>query len=171
MIIKQMVMDFSKLTTWGEYLKNSFSPFFLQLFAVLEVIFYTTLPTIILLLFSALDKNLNFKEVIGEKCYINGEFLLYSIALLSSAYTTMKVYRNQNTSFIIILIIVVSISYAIVIKTDEIRVNALLWFSIVAFGAGIWYTWRAMSLKNKEQESFQERDKMASDKLENELNF
>ena len=69
------------------------------------------------------------------------------------------------------MIIVVSISYAIVIKTDEIRVNALLWFSIVAFGAGIWYTWRAMSLKNKEQESFQERDKMASDKLENELNF
>ena len=164
-------MDFTKLTSRIENIKNSVSPKFLQFCAVLEVIFYTTLPTIILLLFSALDKNLNFKEVIGEKCYINGEFLLYSIALLSSAYTTMKVYRNQNTSFIIILIIVVSISYAIVIKTDEIRVNALLWFSIVAFVVGILFTWHAMSLKNKEQESFQERDKTASDKLEDQLKF
>lgn len=166
-----MGMDFTKLTSRIENIKNSVSPKFLQFCAVLEVIFYTTLPTIILLLFSALDKNLNFKEVIGEKCYINGEFLLYSIALLSSAYTTMKVYRNQNTSFIIILIIVVSISYAIVIKTDEIRVNALLWFSIVAFVVGILFTWHAMSLKNKEQESFQERDKTASDKLEDQLKF
>lgn len=166
-----MVMDFSKLTTWVENLKNSFSPFFLQLFAVLEVEFYTTLPTLILLLFSIFDENLNFKETIGEKCYINGEFLLYSIALLSSAYTTMKVYRNQNTSLVIILIIVVSISYAIVMKTETKSVDALFWASIIAFVFGFYFTWCAMSLKNNRQESFQERDKMASDKLQKKLKY
>ena len=166
-----MTMNFSKVATWIENRKNSISPFFQQLFAVFEVVFYTTLPTWILLLFSIFDNNMDFKETIGEKCYINGEFLLYSIALLSSAYTTMKVYRNQKTSLVTILIIVVSISYSIVIKTDAIRPDALLWFSIIAFIFGFGFTWHAMSLKNNEPQSFQARDKKASDKLQEELKY
>ena len=166
-----MTMNFSKVVTWIENRKNSISPFFQQLFAVFEVVFYTTLPTWILLLFSIFDNNMDFKETIGEKCYINGEFLLYSIALLSSAYTTMKVYRNQKTSLVTILIIVVSISYSIVIKTEAIRPDALLWFSIIAFIFGFGFTWHAMSLKNNEPQSFQARDKKASDKLQEELKY
>lgn len=151
--------------------KNSIQPFFLRLFAVLEVVFYTTLPTIILILFSIIDKNMDFENAIGKDCYIHGEFLLYSIALLSSAYTTMKVYRNQNTSFIIILIIILSISYAITIKTEEIRVDALLWISVVASAFSLYFTWHAMGLKNINQESFQERDKNASDEIQEELKY
>ncbi len=164
-------MNISKLTNWVKNWKKSSSPLFRQILGVLEVIFYTTLPTIIFLLFPVFDDNLSFKEIIEEKWYINGEFLLYSIALLSSAYTTMKVYRNQNTSFIIICIIVVSISYAIVIKTENKRVDALFWCSIIAFVFGVFYTWRAMSLKNNGQESFIERDKTASDIIQDNLKF
>lgn len=161
-------MCISKLRTWGRYLKSSSSPLFSQFTGVLEVVFYTTLPTIIFLLFSVLDKGISSAR---GAYYINGEFLLYSIALLSSAYTTMKVYRNQKTSLVIILIIVVSISYAIVIISDTVNDNALLAFSIVAFVFGLYYTWRAMSLKNPATGSFQERDKAASDKLQDELNY
>ena len=160
-------MCISKLRTWGSYLKTS-SPLFSQFAGVLEVVFYTTLPTIISLLFSLLDKGTPSTE---GAYYINGEFLLYSIALLSSAYTTMKVYRNQKTSLVIILIIVVSISYAIVIKSKTVNAKALLVFSMVAFVFGLCYTWRAMSLKNPATVSFQERDKAASDKLQDRLDY
>lgn len=156
----------------NSFCKNSVPPFFLQLFAVLEVIFYTTLPTIILILFSIIDKNAKNIEN-GRLFYIHGEFLLYSIALLSSAYTTMKVYTNKKTSFIVILIILVSISYAITIKTVEvnIREEALFWISIVASIFSVYFTWRAMSLKNNKPKSFQERDKNASDGIQEKLNF
>ncbi len=164
-------MCISKLRTWGNNWKNSSSPFFSQLAGVLEVVFYTTLPTIIFLLFSVFDRDMALEEIIMKKCYINGEFLLYSIALLSSAYTTMKVYTNQNTSLIIVLIILVSISYAIVIKTISVDARALIIFSIFAFIFSLHFTWRAMSLKNKATGSFQERDKTASDKLQDELNY
>ena len=147
------------------------SPLIRQLFAVLEVVFYTTLPTIILILFSIIDKNMDIKSTIGKECYIHGEFLLYSIALLSSAYTTMKVYRNQNTSFTIILIIVLSISYAITIKTEEIRDDALLWISIIASAFSLYFTWHAMGLKNIKPKSFPERDKIASEEIQDELNY
>ena len=167
-------MDFTKLTSRIENIKNSVSPKFLQFCAVLEVVFYTTLPTIIYILWSTFDESMDFKDMIEKKMYIHGEFLLYSIALLSSAYTTVKVYTKNKTSLITICIIVVSVSYAIIIQTNEegkTSVDTLFWASIVAFGAGLVYTWHAMSLKNKEQESFQERDKTASDKLEDQLKF
>ncbi len=160
------IISYSKCKTQIiELWKN---PKFLQFCGVLEVIFYTILPTIILLLFSIFDENISITET---KYYIHGEFLLYSIALLSSAYTTMKVYGNQKTSLIVILIIVVSISYAIVIKTKDISPNAVLWSSVIAAIFSLFYTWYAMSLKNKEQESFQERDEIASDKIQKELDY
>ena len=152
-----------------EDLKKITSPFFLQLFAVLEVVFYTTLPTVILFLFWLIDN----KSEMGDSCYIHGEFLLYSIALLSSSYTTMKVYKNQNTSFVIILIIVVSILYAITIKTDEINIkkNVLFWISIITSIISFGFTWHAMSLKNSEQKSFPERDSRASNEIQDQLNY
>ena len=162
-----------KLKAWMEevksFCKNSIPPFWLQLCAVLEVVFFTILPTLIIGLFSIIDKD--YKGDIKNDIYVHGEFLLYSIALLSSAYTTMKVYTNKKTSLVIILIIIVSISYAITIKTDNKNENALFWFSIIAFVFGFYYTWRAMSLKNPNPESFHEQDKNASDNIQNGLNY
>lgn len=166
-------MSFTKLMTWFvSVYKDKVTPFSRQLFAVLEVVFYTTLPTIILVLFSIIDKELLFKETLGS-CYIHGEFLLYSIALLSSAYTTMKVYKSQNTSFVIILIIVVSILYAITIRTtnNNLDVSSLLWISIIASVFSFCFTWRAMSLKETRQKSFQERDKKDSDEIQDNLKY
>jgi len=151
------------------FCKNTVSPFRLQLYAVLEVVFFTILPTVIILLFSLIDKD--YRVNILNNIYVNGEFLLYSIALLSSAYTTMKVYANKKTSLVIILIILVSISYAITIKTENKDDNALFWISIVAFVFGFYYTWRAMSLKNIGQKSFSEQNKDASDGIEQGLNY
>ncbi len=151
------------------YCKNSISPFCSKIFAVLEVIFYTILPTIIILLFSAIDKD--YKGDYLNDIYVHGEFLLYSIALLSSAYTTIKLYTTKKTSLVIILIIIVSISYAITIKTHNIDEKALFWISIVAFIFGFYYTWRAMSFKDIDQKSFHEQDKNASDDIQNGLNF
>ena len=152
--------------------KEDVIPFFYQLFGVLEVIFYTTLPTIILILFSIIDKKLSIGETLSC-CYIHGEFLLYSIALLSSAYTTMKVYEMKKISFVIILIIVVSILYAITIKTQpsNLDVRSLFWVSIIASVFSFGFTWHAMSLKKNHNNSFQDRDKNATDKIENGLIF
>lgn len=118
-----------------------------------------------------MNSNIDFNGVVGKDCFIHGEFLLYSIALLSSAYTTMKVYKNQNTTYIIIFIILVSISYAFAITIEKVRENVLLWLSIVSFVLGCIYTWKAMNLKDNKQESFIERDKNASDKLQKDLKY
>ena len=161
----------NKLPIYYRDLKKIISPFFLQFFAVLEVIFYTILPTIVLILFWLIDKN----SKIGDDCYIHGEFLLYSIALLSSSYTTMKVYKNQNTSLIILLIIAISILYVITIKTSEenIKKDMLLWISIITSIISFCFTWHAMNLKNNTNEgkSFQERDSNASKGIEDKLTY
>ena len=159
-----------RIDNMKRFYKEYLSPFLLQLGAVSEVIFYTILPTIIIVLFSTIDKD--SRGNIPSGYYLNGEFLLYSIALLSSAYTTMKLYAdNKKTSLVIILIILVSISYAITIKTENIDNDALLWLSIVAFGFSFFYTWRAMSLRNIKQRSFADRDKSASEGIEKGLKF
>ena len=170
-MIKRMKYRYSGIKEWLNKKLTDVTPFFNKLFGVLEVIFYTTLPTIILVLFSLLDNNMDIKKTFGKECYIHGEFLLYSIALISSAYTTMKVYKKQNTSLVTILLILVAIMYAIAIKTEEIRETTLLYFSIGAFLAGVVYTWHAMSLKNNYQNSFPERDANATEKINNGLNF
>lgn len=166
-------MVYTEFKRWIENIwQKKFVPFFRQFFAVLEVVFYITLPTIILFLFAIIDNTESVKGAMNN-CYANGEFLLYSIALLSSAYTTMKVYRNQNTSLIIILIILVSILYAVTIKTVNTTLDkfALFWVSVIASIISLLYTWHAMSLKNGKQKPAYEQDEDASKEIEKGLKF
>ena len=56
----------------------------------------------------------------------NGEFLLYSLALLSSAYTTSKYYKGgARISCIIILLIVTSILYTLITVLRENNSNLI----------------------------------------------
>lgn len=135
-----------------------------------EVVFYTTLPTFIVLLsmFIEIDSNVGI-----EQLYVHGEFLLYSIALLSSSYTTMKVYGNQNTSVVVILIIATSILYSITVKAGlyGIKECNLLWSSVAVFVVGCGFTIHAMKLKSKEGYPHHDRDIEASNKIQEKLNY
>lgn len=150
--------------------KGQLRPIWRQFCGVAEVVFYTILPTFIVLLFMSIDKD---GEIEYNQLYIRGEFLLYSIALLSSSYTTMKVYKNQNTSLVVILIIVTSILYSITVKAGPERIKEynLLWFSVFTFSCGLISTWRAMKLKDKDGDSFHDLDNNASSKIQEKLNY
>ena len=154
----------------GGFWKEHLEPIWRQFWGVVEVVIYTILPTIIVLLFMLIDIDSGIE---CNQLYIRGEFLLYSIALLSSSYTTMKVYKYHNTSVVIILIILTSILYSITVKAgpNGIKECNLLWSSAFTFCGGLYYTWRAMKLKDKDGDSYHDRDNNASNKIQEKLNY
>jgi len=75
---------------------------------LLTIIFFTTLPTIVSFILAVATSGLSS---FWSTCYSSGEFILYSVALLSSSYILLSTYKIHSIGLIIVLI-VLSICYA-----------------------------------------------------------
>jgi len=154
-----------------EFYNEKITPFFKRVGAVLELCFFATLPTIVCALFAYIDQNGSLLKFLSKECYGNGEFLLYSISLLSSAYITMKVYENRNTSFLVIFIISVSVLYAGTIKTMQVNNRNLMIVSIITFVIAVFYTWRAMGLKELDTKPLSDKDERSSIEIQERIEY
>lgn len=105
---------------------------------LLLLVFLTVLPTICLLLWGRLTGSI--REILSQ-CYCSGEFLLYSEALVTSAYVALR--RKKGSAFVVISLVAICISYVVILMSrltlsneDSIDTDFILILSIVFFALG-----------------------------------
>lgn len=125
---------------------------------VLEVLFFTTLPTITICLFAILNEHMKFIDAIYYKSFEHGEFLLYSLALMSTAYTTSKFYNDKNNlSIYIIVLLIISVLYTLTMvlnseasnTTSNINHCYLVILSVIFFLLSIYFTYKTIETQIK----------------------
>lgn len=123
------------------------------LYSVLVTLFFTLLPSIIGLLIACFYPGTQVPKFL-ENCYLSGEFLLYSVALLSSSYLVLDILNKKNMLSTVVPIVIISVVYSIIIllknESKKPDINALLISSGIAIGYSFVlciYTQRIQSMK------------------------
>ena len=117
--------------------KISMKHFGNALSSLLLTLFFTLLPTIIsFILALARSKT----QVFFNSFYTAGEFLLYTVALLSSAFVVLNLYKKKTT-WCIILLIIFSVCYSAIsiINSYAEPINGIFlkWTAIIGISFGI----------------------------------
>lgn len=96
----------------------------------------TLLPTVLLLFWAGLSSK--FIEVFYS-CYTSGEFLLYSVALMTSAFVVLRAYKS-NVAWVSVSLCFVAGFYSIVMivsRTEHLQESTnnsvIFWVSVVSF--------------------------------------
>lgn len=144
--------------------------------AILETVFVlilAVLPTI----FGALKILFSNEKVLASSLYKSGEFFLYSISLLSSAYLVYNHFRIKKSDihgvfgFIsLLLIIIFSLAYVAMTNTILPNLDRIMSTSISAFliSIPIFYYAQLISNKNSPDIGAQRRDEQKT--IEDSLN-
>ena len=157
--------------------KNNILMFFKTCWGVLEVLFFTTLPTITLFFYAILSNNKESCYFLSNEANANGEFLLYSLALLSSAYTTSKYYKGgARISCIIILLIVTSVLYTLITVLRENNSNLINYtylsiISLILFTIAIIYTYPTVRKQVEQSVDAKETNDKAIKDIEDKIQF
>lgn len=123
--------------------------------ALLETLFilvFAILPTI----FGGLKIFLSQEAIPNSSLYKSGEFFLYAISLLSSAYLVYNHFRIRKSDFngifsflALILIILFSYAYTAMANTISPNLNRVMYSSIIAFLISIPIFFYAQVISNK----------------------
>ncbi|MCR5606617.1 MAG: hypothetical protein K6F69_07365 [Treponema sp.] len=117
-----------------------------HLLSVLEIMFFTMLPVITGLILAVLDDDNNPASGDVVKRIYKGEFLLYSISFLSSAYITYGLY-SKSRSVIVVFLLLTSISYSLSTTVEQLNHIAIIIMSIFAVLVGVVYIWKSYGIQ------------------------
>lgn len=88
--------------------------------SVLLMLFFTLLPTLTGLFVAFLSQGPRVKEFL-KTCYLSGEFLLYSGAIISSSYLIFDILNKRNAFKTVVPIIIISLLYTILLVFNDVR--------------------------------------------------
>lgn len=105
--------------------------------ATLLIVGFTALPTILGVFIAALRTRL---DVYLDSCYIEGQFLLYTISLIASSYTILHFYKKAISGWWIFVAVLFSALYATSDLLNTFGENAnlgfLFWLSVTGLIIG-----------------------------------
>lgn len=129
---------------WHKFIKNSIIHDTIKrewakksLGATLLIVGFTAFPTILGFLIAALrTKHTAFLD----SCYIEGQFLLYTISLIASAYTILHFHKKTVSGWWIFILVLFGGVYAtndlLSSLQEQTNLNFLFWLSVVGLIIG-----------------------------------
>lgn len=139
------------------------------------LVIFTILPSLVML-FWGMIKMQDLKLVFQE-CYVNGEFLLYSVSLLTSSFIIFRSHQERAQWMATITLCLISISYCLVLiaaRTSEGRETMdnsfIYWWSLGCFVISVIEFFISLCMQHTVLKDARDANKDIQDNIQNKLN-
>jgi len=137
------------------------------------ILLFTVMPTLFIL-----GKMLISSDIINHNTlYKNGEFYLYSVSLMGSAFLVYNHYKVKKSdqfsllSFLcLFLLVIFSLAYTVIANTNNPRLQFVKWSSIVSILISVFIFFYSQVINNKKSPDVAQQRREEQEIIENALN-